>query len=128
MAVGRRKPRWSSRQSPNRPAAPRALSGFAGDDDPAEVPDVPQAASPHNLIGSQLRNRTRAESEVAENFVGMLTQAGRVPPHLRLGARELCRRSYGAHSPRLRMLVLEERLINRELRISPNRIEIIERT
>src|SRR5258705_11182319 len=52
-------------------------------------------------------NFVGAESELAEDLVGMLAQVGCVPPQLGFGTSESRRRSYPANPPGLGLLVLE---------------------
>ena len=68
-----------------------------------------------------------AESELAEDLVGMLAEVGCVPPQLGFGARESRRRSHPANPPGLGMLVFEKRFVRDELRIGPDSVEVVDR-
>src|SRR5579862_1901846 len=78
-------------------------------------------------ICSQLGNLAGAESELAENFIGMLSQVRRMAPQLGFGARKSRGRSHSANASSPRMLVFEKRFVRDELRVGPNRVVVVDR-
>jgi hypothetical protein len=88
---------------------------------------VPSSQSIDDFALAQGGDFRWSETEPGEYLLGLLTETGRMMLEFGERARETGGRSHRAHSASLGMFIFKESLVRDELRIAPDRVEVVDR-